>query len=379
MDVTLITNIKGENKRSMEIYATCLKNALERHSDDLNVDQIAPLASFSFIRSRRLRKLINPFDQIIGYILKLGKISGDENKIYHITDHVYSYLLMKLPPKRTIVTCHDITPLIANEFRLGAKKISLKSFWHFKLKVKMIAKAAQVIAVSESTRNDLIRHNICQPEKISVVYSGIPNTYLPMSNIDRIQLRKSMDITDEILLLHVGGSVFYKTIEGIIGALKILCASNFEKKFVFIKAGEPFTIEQIRMIEDYGLVNFVRYIGSPKTSEAMREIYNISDMLLFPSLYEGFGWPPIEAMSCGIPVISSDKGSLKEVVGDAALICDPHSPASMAEQVLKLVKDDLLRNSLIERGILRSHLFSWDETAKNVINIYKKIAREIKS
>jgi glycosyltransferase involved in cell wall biosynthesis len=372
MNVTLMRNSKAENNFSMDLYASCLKAALERAN--VVMSEITPPYYLGSTYFRRAGRVVNYFNQLVRYPYALSKvIDFDGDEIFHITDHVYSYLLNTLPKKRTVVTCHDVTPLVAARGELGSLKISIKSRSHFKYKIKRISEAAHVVADSENTRKDIVRFGICPAMNISVIYPGLTHPYCPLPNEERAHLRRVNDIENDIVLLHVGSSIFYKNVEMILEALQLLRDAEKGRKFFFYKAGQPFSPAQNELIQRYGLSDRVRYLGSPSTFEEMLKVYNMADVLVFPSLYEGFGWPPLEAMACGVPVVSSSAGSLNEVVGDAALICDPVSSASIASQVMALSENDSLREELIRRGIARAGQFSWDVAAEKMLEVYRKV------
>jgi glycosyltransferase involved in cell wall biosynthesis len=109
--------------------------------------------------------------------------------------------------------------------------------------------------------------------------------------------------------------------------------------------------------------------------EAMPGVYNAVDLLLFPSWYEGFGWPPLEAMACGVPVVASDAGSIPEVVGDAGYLCSPDDDSALAERVCQLLEDAPARLRLIEKGHLRVKEFSWNRHADRICSLYAEILR----
>jgi glycosyltransferase involved in cell wall biosynthesis len=111
----------------------------------------------------------------------------------------------------------------------------------------------------------------------------------------------------------------------------------------------------------------------PGTMESLVELYNAVDCLLFPSVYEGFGWPPLEAMACGIPVICSNAGSLLEVVGDAAFIADPMDVNAFVRHIETFMNDKFSVKVMVDKGLARAALFSWERHARSVLDVYKNV------
>jgi len=371
MNVGIIKGYKLERQTSMGLYSDNVLSKLKM-TPNVKTFEIIPNTSLKKITIWPVRKFTNHFDRLMRYPIELPQLISKKGiDIFHITDHVNSYLISGLPKHRTVITCHDIIPLLASHGYFERIKISKKSLWHFNYRIKGLKTAAHVIAVSENTKKDLVRFNLCKPDKISVVHAGTNHNYRPYSVEKRRILRSNYNFNDKFVLLHVGSSLFYKNIEGIIEALRIL--DKFDK-FVFLKAGQPFTDHQIDLIERYKLTGKIVHIGAPKNVEEMQDIYNMANSLVFPSHYEGFGWPPLEAMACGIPVICSDKGALGEIVQSAAIICDALSPESLASKIRLLQENSELQQDMICNGLLHFKKFTWEKTmTEELLGIYKRV------
>jgi glycosyltransferase involved in cell wall biosynthesis len=128
----------------------------------------------------------------------------------------------------------------------------------------------------------------------------------------------------------------------------------------------------LKQIESLNLQKDVIFTGYVSESE-LAEIYNAVDLFVFPSLYEGFGMPPLEAMACGTPVITSNTSSLPEVVGDAAIVVNPHVADKLVEEMYQLLTDDGLKKEMIRKGLKRSKMFNWDESARKTLRVYKEL------
>ncbi|MER3446541.1 MAG: hypothetical protein C4291_06700 [Candidatus Dadabacteria bacterium] len=369
MKVALIRNVQESRNLSMSLYADRLHNALSAHCDIMNVR----FESNSIYRLTGLAGL-----RIQGYIGRFWSFPRQlqhlQAEVFHIVDHANAHLLRALDPARTAVTCHDLMliKLAAGEIPWhGRRPWTASRIFHWS--VNHLPHAGAVLCTSETTRRDIIRLVGCAPERLHVAYHGLDEMFRRIFDVDAIaQARTRFGITWPITVLHVGSNRFYKNLEGIIEALALLGAGWGEKVHL-VKVGRDFTSAQRDLIRRRGMSERAHFLGQ-LSPEDLVLLYNVSDILLYPSLYEGFGWPPLEAMACGTPVVSSDRGSLKEVVGDAAIIVNPEDPEAIAEGVERVLTDIGLRQMLITRGIEQAKKFKWATTAEKVIKVYHEIA-----
>lgn len=371
-NVCIIEGYKPDDKISMDLYAAKLRGALHSAERGFHVCVTQPDGSFPSIQDEALRKFIGIWDRFLRFPWKLLQMKrGLRSSVFHITDHTNSYLTSCLPHAHTVVTCHDLIPLLAGDGRFeGVSARAAGDVRYFRYCISGLKKARYVIADSECTKRHLIEYNLCSPSALRVIYPGLNFAYHPMPFEERMEARTKYGLEDKYVMLHVGSSVFYKNIETIIKSLNILCKKKHNKDFIFVKAGKPFTKSQYRLVQAYGLEDSTRYIGAPHGFSEMQEVYNLADVFVFPSLYEGFGWPPLEAMACGIPVVCSDRGSLGEVVQSAAVICDPDDPESLAESVMLLRDNEPIRRGFIRKGIENSNRFKWSVTSRKVAELY---------
>jgi glycosyltransferase involved in cell wall biosynthesis len=215
----------------------------------------------------------------------------------------------------------------------------------------------------------------CDPERLHVVYNGLHERFRRRISDYKVlsEARSHFGFTWSVTILHVGKCTFYKNIEGIIKSLALL-PDGLRNHVHFVKVGEDFTQAQRNLIHRLGLSERVHFLGQLSVEDLVL-LYNVADLLLFPSLYEGFGWPPLEAMACGTPVVCSDRGSLKEVVGEAALMVNPEDPKSIANSVESILTDAELREKLVNCGLERAKQFNWATNAEQVLEIYNKIGK----
>ena len=225
---------------------------------------------------------------------------------------------------------------------------------------------SHIIAVSEFTKKDIMQYFIVDPAKITVIYEGYnEQTFRPLKN------KKS---PQKPYILFIGRLEEKKNIIGMLRAYAILRKEK-SIKHQFILAGSPgFGYEKIEQ-ELAKLPKEIRkdiilpgYVSHGKYIELLKS----ADILFFCTFFEGFGLPPLEAMACGVPVVASNRTSMPEVCGQAALLVDPTKPLEMAFALSKVINNIGFRNALISKGLARASLFSWRKTAEKTLGILQK-------
>jgi glycosyltransferase involved in cell wall biosynthesis len=284
--------------------------------------------------------------------------------LYHILDHSYAHLMAKLPPEKTVITCHDLMPLMVEGYgRSWGGKLSIASFRH---SVSYLNKARHIIADSGATKNALIDILALADRNITVVPLGVDEKFCPS------QANPGLNKTKEVeSILQVGAAAEpYKNTMNILLAFSLLL-KNRGGHIKLLKVGKAYTREQQNYIEKEGLAPHIQYLGFVERN-VLPEVFRKATVLLMPSLYEGFGMPLLEAMACGIPVVSSHRGSIPEVAGAAALYVDPEDPRTIAGGVEKVLNDIDLRQNLITKGLSRVKEFTWERTARETYAVYQK-------
>jgi len=295
------------------------------------------------------------------FIYPLRLLPKRNYQIYHIIDHSYGHLAHFLPSKRTVVTCHDLIPLIFPQNLSWWGRAS----YHFY--ISGLKRAKRIIAVSNSTKGDLIKLLKISPTRIRVIPNEID--FKPFKKLKNKQnLKKKYSLEGKTVLLTMG-SGFYKNFSISLRAFKEL--KNKYPDLVLLKIGK-LRREDSEFIERFDLKNSVLEKKNLSSKE-LAEIYNISDILVFPSLYEGFGRPPLEAMACGLPVITSSSSSLPEVVGDAAVKINPLSQKELKNEIIKLIENPSHKNKLIKKGLARAKKFKKRNIKIDLESVYKEV------
>jgi len=283
--------------------------------------------------------------------------------IYHIIDHSYSYLINFLPKNKTVITCHDLIPLRIKNF------LSVKSILSFKYYISGLKKAKKIIAVSENTKKDLIEILRINPKKIEVIPTKSIDRRI-FKKLNKKALRKKHKLEKRKIILHVG-NLFYKNTVLILKALKEL--KKEIKNIFFIKVGK-FTKEELEFIKNNQLGDYILNKENVSKKELV-ELYNISDIFIFPSLYEGFGIPLLEAMACGIPIITSNTSSIPEVVDNAAIKINPQSKEELINSIKKLLKNKKTGEKFIKEGHQNLKRFNDKEIKKMILKVYREITK----
>ncbi|MHB0858259.1 MAG: glycosyltransferase family 4 protein [Anaerolineae bacterium] len=286
-------------------------------------------------------------------------------EIFHSPDFV-------LPPvagARTVLTVHDLSfmrypecsspPLLA--YLMGAVPRSVR-------------RADMVLADSESTRRDLIELLGTDPARVVVVYPGAEDRFRPGGDpvldqavLDRYGIQSPY-------ILGLGTLQPRKNFRRLIEAFDMVRRRDKVPHQLVIGGGKGWLYDDIfQMIERLGLQDRVRMIGFVRDDD-LPALYRRAAMFAFPSLYEGFGFPVLEAMGCGTPVVTSNTSSLPEAAGDAALLVPPEDVGALAESIGRLLQDQGLGADLREKGLRQVHRFTWRAAAEQLLEIYQRVA-----
>ena len=300
------------------------------------------------------------WDQYVRYQRFAPLHAGDVN---HIVDHGYGHLTRSLPPGRTIVTFHDavITKVP------GASWRSRASFRH---SLRALHKAAAVICGSHAARRDLDELVDIPEDRIHVIPLGIDEGFRPAP--DRAQVRRRLGLSGDVVLM-VGHTQPYMNVDRMLRAFGTL-VSQHGSDARLVKIGLPFAPEQMRLISQLELGDRVQIVGRVAYAD-VPAYYQAADVLLYAPLLAGFGLPPLEAMACGTPVVASDRGSIPEIVGDAALCVDAEDEVAMAAAMADVLTSPLKRRRLIDAGFERAGRFEWTEVSRRLVELYRAVAR----
>ncbi len=259
-------------------------------------------------------------------------------------------------PKNTIVTIHGV------EFDFCPEGYTKKQIYYLKQGTSsVIKKAKKIIAVSENTKNDLVEFYGADQEKISVVHHGV---YIPE--------KTNLVFEKEKYILYLGRIETKKNIDGILKSFETAKKKyNIPHKLILIGGGGKGFLSLKKAVEGSPQKENIKMLGYVKEGRK-EEILKHADMFLFPSFYEGFGMPILEAQSEGVPVITSNTSSMPEVAGEGALFVDPKNTESIVDAIYKLAQNEKLRKDLIEKGFKNIQKYSWEKCAQETLNVLVK-------
>jgi glycosyltransferase involved in cell wall biosynthesis len=229
-------------------------------------------------------------------------------------------------------------------------------------KQKAVLAAQAVICISENTKKDLLERYSLPEEKVTVIYLA--------SEIDASLSHGSEPVPSQPYYLYVGSRVSYKNFDGLLAAFAK--AVSVQPEIVLCVVGSPFNDTEQKLIADLKLTEHIEHYRYTSDTH-LAKLYRCSVAFVYPSLYEGFGIPPLEAMSCGTAVVASNCSSIPEVVGNAGILFDPKSTGDLADILLTLLDNPIERDCLITKGYQRAQDFSWDKTVAQTLDVYRSL------
>jgi glycosyltransferase involved in cell wall biosynthesis len=282
--------------------------------------------------------------------------------LFHATEH----LLLPLQGVPTVLTVHD---LIFHHLPGHHKALNR---WYLNLTMPLFCRrATHLIAVSETTCQDLIAAYKLPPEKITVIREAADPRFCPQppEAIAAVRARHGLP---EQFLLYVGTIEPRKNLVRLLHVWEALYQRGDVPPLVIVGRRGWLSDDFFAALEQSPVRVGVLLTGYV-SDEDLPALYSAATAFVFPSLYEGFGLPPLEAMACGTPVLCSATSSLPEVVGDAALLFDPEEPEAIAEALRRVAKDAALRERLRSEGLRRAAEFSWDRAARETVAVYRRV------
>ncbi len=275
-----------------------------------------------------------------------------------------------------VLTVHDLL-----EHMYGSRNASsLRRSLHFHLTRRVLRRAARVIAVSQFTRNEIEKLLNIADERIEVVYNAIDERFLRghATDADRELIAQRYQVNYPFIL-YAGAIRPHKNLVRIIEAFSALKSElEKEQKFPDLKLiiiGDDLSSHPRlrRTVVRSGVQNDVRFLGFVPI-EVLRIFYDVAKIFVFPSLYEGFGLPPLEAMAHGTPVVTSNTSSLPEVAGNAALLVNPENVFEIQRGLQRALLDPALRAQMKQRGYEQAQRFSWTTSVSRILEIYREVA-----
>ena len=284
--------------------------------------------------------------------------------------HAPHYVLPRLVHCRSVVTIHDCIHLMFPQYLPNRVALS-----YARTSMAMAAsRATRVLTVSESSKTDIMRFFGTDASKIDVIYNAFDQRFgIEPAEEEVLRVRERYQLHDEFVL-YAGNVKPHKNLERLIDAFHLVRRRGLDRlKLVMIGDDISKYASLRRAVHQHQLHKYVRFLGY-LPQETLAVMYRLAGVFVFPSLYEGFGLPPLEAMASGTPVVTSNVSSLPEVAGDAAQLVDPYDPEAIADGIYRVLTDVDLRRDLRRRGLARARQFSWETSVRRVREIYGEVA-----
>jgi alpha-1,3-rhamnosyl/mannosyltransferase len=281
--------------------------------------------------------------------------------------HSAYYLMPYAPGMPTIVTCYDLIPLIYPQYFTATQRLIFRTAHMLALHTARVT-----LAISVATKNDLVRFFRVDPQRIVVTQLAADARFQPPSRAEIDRVRQKHALPDRYML-YFGSNKPHKNLPRLIQAfaqsgirdqglgIGLVIAGHWDERYPQAKA----------LVEQLDLKERVRFIG-PVKDDDLSALYGGAELFVFPSEYEGFGLPVLEAMACSAPVVCGNRSSLPEVAGEAALMCDPQDVAAFARAIEQVITDRDLRETLCARSLDRAAQFTWERTAALTADIYRQ-------
>jgi glycosyltransferase involved in cell wall biosynthesis len=275
-----------------------------------------------------------------------------------------------------VTTVHDLTTVIVREYRRGGRARLYNAL------VSAAARGADaVITDSQASKEDIIRHLQVPAERITPIYLAAGSQYTPEAELLMdLAIRRKYDLP-ESYVLYLGGFDVHKNVSTLLLAYTYVAQAMGDAYPLVLAgrkptAGQGHTPDYPAYIEQLRLTDQVRWIGFVD-EEDKPALYRGAECFVFPSRYEGFGLPPLEAMACGVPAVTTDAASLPEVVGDAAFAVSPDAERDMAGAIIAILVQEHLAAEMRQKGLAQAARFSWENTATETLLVYDRLARKL--
>ena len=328
------------------------------YSDNQNIRNSELLKYMSFYGyDFPFRKQLTKFFTRQNEINTVNNLKKQNFDLYHPT-YFNQKFLKYLNKKPFILTVHDMTVEVLPEYFVFDKNLENM----IKTKKYLIEKASRIIAISENTKNDILKFTNADESKIDIVYHG--------QSFESVANNQIFDYLPEKYILFIGQRSKYKNFVSFVDAISEILL--IEKDLHLICAGGfNFSRTEREIIDSLNLTDKIIYTGIENENKLIN-LYKNAICFVFPSLYEGFGFPILESFQCGCPLLCSNSSSFPEVAGDAAEYFDPYDAESIKNAVNNVLYDENLKEAMKQKGYLQVEKFSWQKTAQDTKNTYRK-------
>jgi glycosyltransferase involved in cell wall biosynthesis len=371
-DIAVVTNAQAAQQMSMLGYGELVLEAARAVTPnplELRASSKLSVLFGDHLRRASSRKLLRDAER---YVISPLSLAGKRANIVHVIDPGNSIYLQFMRYRKSIVTVHDTIPYHCLAGNLSGFRPSRLGALVMKLILRELQRVDRIVCVSEATRQDLLDLLPLDAARVLTIPNAVFQPMTRAPEAERNTLRAELGIpVSAPLILHVGRN-FYKNRKTVLEVFANLRRSHPTAILAFVSEETP---ELREKLETLSLKRSVRFLGLMPQGK-MPALYSTASILLFPSLYEGFGYPVIEAQLCGTPVVASNAGSLPEVAGKGALLFAPHDTAGMARAMKSLLEDSETADRLIVSGHLNAQRFSKDRWFDAHARLYHELGTD---
>lgn len=371
MQIAIVRRAPGASF-SMDVYADGLVNGLRQVRPDWKVVEITPtFKEFEGSALSRLGKYYRRYGQFPRQVRQQRDVD-----LFHVIDHSDGHLCYSLgrAARPVVITCHDLINYIQPENISTQAKLPMVSRWFWRYAVQGLAQADHIVTVSDHTAKDVMATFGVEPARVTTAHNGVDPAFCPLPPEQIAVARSRYGLRgDRFYLLNVGSNHPRKNVVALLQALALLRQQGVPAHL--LKAGADLTAAQKTYAQQQNLTDYVAYVGKPDQAELVA-LYNAADVLVAPSLYEGFGITPLEAMACGTPVVVADATALPEVVGDAGLRVPPQDIGAIATALRQLYEQPEVYARLANAGRDRAQLFTWAAHGDRVAAVYETLVNQ---
>lgn len=280
------------------------------------------------------------------------------------------YIVPVFARAKKVITVHDF---INSDYPLYRKRNLIPRRIYYRLKDKTLRKADKVIAVSHYTKEKIRQLCGIEESRIAVIHEAAQDCFRPESDSDAFARTRKKYGIDARFILYAGALDYHKNIDGLIKAFSRIKDKEAALVLAGVKNDQRYFESIQRLIADLHLERRVLLLGYIP-QEDLVNLYNMAESVISVSFYEGFGLPALEAMACARPVIAAGNTSMAEIVGDCGILVDPYNLEEITAAMDRLLGDESFRNSLAEKGFLRSKEFSWEKAARQMLQVWEELA-----
>lgn len=368
MRIAIDAHMVGTRETGNETYVLNLVKALgkiDRHNDYFLLSHDPSLLPAELLGRPNFSTVhVLPSTSLVRIPISMPYLAWREGyDLLHV-----NYVAPPLSPVPTVVTIHDISYEFFPQF------FSPRDRWLLATLVPFSARrAAKIIAVSENTKWDIVKRYAIRSDKVAVTHEAAAPRFKPISNPQQLHGIRDKYGINSSFILTVGNLQPRKNIGRLIEAFVRLRERNaLDHQLVIVGQPSWRGSDIHHLVQGRGFQDQVVFTGYVPGDD-LPLLCNAATIFVYPSLYEGFGLPPLEAMACGTPVIASNVSSLPEVLGDAAVLVDPYDVEGLAQAILDLLAEPAKLRVLAARGIARSSMFCWEETARRTLLLYEEV------